>query len=137
MEKIIVLFTKGKTYSRSVVITDRLIDEFATLSEDHSAIHMDSAFARKKGFSNRVAHGNILCMCLSALVGVGLFTNDVMLVSQTIKYRKPCFPGDEIELTATIANISEAVGLVEFDLEFLRKQDNTKVATGVVQVKII
>lgn len=136
MGKINELFFTGKTFSRSIVITDRMINEFAELSGDYSAIHMDAAFAKEKGFDNRVAHGNILCMCFSALVGVGLLTNDVMLVSQTIKYRKPCFPGDEIELSASVASISDAVGLVELDLVFIRKRDMAKVANGAAQIKV-
>lgn len=120
-----------------IVITEQLIDAFAGLSGDYSDLHIHVDFARKKGFKDRVAHGNILGCGVSRLVGMQMGTADIMLVSQYIKYLKPCFPGDDIEIRATTSNISEAVALVEFDLAFVRKQDNVKVATGLLRVKIL
>lgn len=127
----------NKQFCQSVAITEQLIDAFAGLSGDYSDLHINANFSQKKGFKDRVAHGNILGCGVSRLVGMQMGTADIMLVSQNIKYLKPCFPGDDIEIRATTSNLSEAVGLVEFDLEFVRKQDNVKVASGSLQVRIL
>lgn len=127
----------NKTFCHTIAITGQLIDAFAAFSGDYSDLHMHADFARKNGFKDRVAHGNILGCGVSRLVGVEMGTTDIMLISQNIKYRSPCFPGDDIEVQATATNISEAVRLVEFDLKFIRKKDGVKVATGSLQVKIL
>jgi 3-hydroxybutyryl-CoA dehydratase len=127
----------GKSFRRVIMITDDLVDSFAALSGDQSPLHVDRSFAKEHGFRDRVAHGNILSLCLSSLVGTALGTPHVMLVSQAIKYRAPCFPGDQIELVASVDHISDAVGVVELSLVFTRLQDGLRVATGSLQVKTL
>lgn len=51
----------------SAQVTAELIDQFATVSGDRYALHMDAAFAAEKGFDDRVAHGLLVLSMVDGL----------------------------------------------------------------------
>ncbi|MBM3776036.1 MAG: acyl dehydratase, partial [Acidobacteria bacterium] len=62
----------GRTAEREIPVTADLIDRFVLLSGDNSAIHVDDAAARARGFRGRVAHGMLLGSLVSAVIGTEL-----------------------------------------------------------------
>ena len=129
-------FEIGKKIYRHLSVTGEIVDRFRDLSCDHNPIHIDDKYAKKKGFTGRVVYGNILGLMISSLVGMDLGYPDVILISQNLNFKEPIYIGDTIELCATISNRSEAVRVIELDLEF-RNSVGKKIATVKCQVKYL
>lgn len=51
----------------SATITGALIDQFAAVSGDRYALHMDRAYAQSLGYENRVAHGLLVLSVVDGL----------------------------------------------------------------------
>ena len=121
-------------YCAKIIITEELLKKFGEISGDYNPLHVNETFAKKRGFKDRVAYGNILGLLVSQLVGMHLWSQDVMLISQKINFKKPVYPGDVIELTGKIALKSAAVNIIELSLSFSSDAGDI-VASGKCQVR--
>lgn len=130
------IFKKDDLFTTKLAITDELVKEFEKISGDSSPLHTDSDYAKEKGFQGIVAHGNILNLMVSTLVGMRLGTPDVMLLTQQIRYRLPVYAGSEISLSGTVKLTSESTGIVELSLKF-RDQEDRLIADGKCQFKTL
>jgi len=133
-------FETGKKYYRELIVTEDIMSGFKNISGDNNPLHVDENYAKSRGFEGKVAYGNILGAMVSALVGMSLGTEEVMLVSQSLNFRKPVFIGDKINLCATVSNISEAAGIIELSMNFTvtrKNGKNEKAASGKCQVKCL
>ena len=119
----------GDEFERQLVVSDSLMDDFSKISGDFNPLHTNEKFAKKKGFSGRIAYGTILNLMVSSILGMDLNDDNVMLLSQRIEYKKPIFIGDTITATGTISAISVAVKVVEFKFQF-KNQNKALVAKG-------
>jgi 3-hydroxybutyryl-CoA dehydratase len=127
---------KGDIFQHTFKLSDRVYAGFIDLFQDTNPLHTQKSFARDKGFPDVVMHGNILNGFLSFFVGELLPTKDVLIVSQTINFRKPVFLNDSLSFTASIQEIHESVSLVDFKYMFTNEQ-SIKVATGTVLIKLL
>ncbi len=121
-------------------ITQDVFDAFQKLSQDLNPLHTDANFAKRMGFPDRVMYGNILNAFVSHFVGMVLPTQNVVILTQDIQFRKPVFMGDTILLKSEIQDTSEAVEIVNFKLKFYRTTNAEKsqlVASGHVQVGLL
>ncbi len=114
---------------------------FIALFNDRNPLHTDRDFARTKGFEFEVMHGNILGGFLSYFIGECLPTKDVIIHWQEMKFLKPVYLGDQLVLTAEIAEFHESVRAVMFKFTF-KKKDGTglgdiPVAKGKIQIGVI
>lgn len=107
----------GDKASFKVKITGTLINEFAGLIRDYSSLHGDENYAKKAGFNKRIAHGMLVGSFFSTLIGMYLPGEKSLIVSQEIKYLKPVFEGDELEIVGVVKNVSLATRLVEIDIK--------------------
>jgi 3-hydroxybutyryl-CoA dehydratase len=128
-------FKAGMIFKHAIKITDEVMREFADISGDYNKLHTDAEFCRNKGYKERVAYGNILGMLISALVGMKLPTENVMIISESIAFIKPVYVNDTVVLYAEAVNISPAVSIVDFSLSFTN-QDKAKVGQGKLQIKV-
>ena len=113
----------GDIFERQLIISEDLMKKFSNISGDLNPLHTNEKFAKNKGFPGRVAYGNILNLMLSALVGMDLNNDSVMLLSQRIDYKKPVFLNDKIIATGTISVISKAVRVVELSIRFVNQEE--------------
>jgi 3-hydroxybutyryl-CoA dehydratase len=84
------------------------VTAFANLSQDDNPIHVDDDYARQSIFKQRVVHGVLIVSMFSKIFGTIYPGNGGIYMSQTAKFVRPAFIGDE--LTARVT-------LVEFDDE--------------------
>lgn len=124
------------TFKTELAITENVLSVFGELSKDYNPLHTNKEFSAKKGFSDKVAYGNILSLMISKLVGMDLWSQDVMLVSQTVNYLQPVYVGDTILLSASVKYISESVNIVELKLSFTNQKGDV-CASGKCSVKVI
>jgi 3-hydroxybutyryl-CoA dehydratase len=73
------------------------IAAFADLSGDHNPVHLDEDFARATQFKGCIAHGMLSATYISGLLGTELPGPGAIYVGQTLSFRAPVRPGDEVE----------------------------------------
>ena len=108
-------------------ITEADLVNFAGLSGDYTALHMDEETARKGPFRGRIAHG-MLVQSIATGMGVqtGIFEGTIAaLVGMDIRWRQPVFPGDTIKLILIVdrldPNPSKRSGEVTLDCKVVNQ----------------
>lgn len=118
-----------QTFNLTLEMTDDVIDSFAKLSGDINPLHMSDEYARSLGYPSRIAHGGILALMVSTLVGMKLPSQDVMLLSSSLNFRSPVYVGTIIRLVGSVNSVSEATSTFEMSLRFVDSKEK-QIATG-------
>lgn len=124
----------GDEFSFEELITEKMIDSFAGVSGDYSSIHMDSDFARERGFERRVAHGVLLASLFSQLVGMHCPGENALLQSVNLKFSKPIHAGDRVRMKVVVDQISHAARSMILRASAEEILSGQAVATGKIQV---
>ena len=102
----------GQKFKFTKKITEKLLDDFATLSGDQNPLHMDESYAIKTPFKKRVCHGMLLASFFSRLIGMYLPGKNALYFSQSLNFKLPCFIGDEITVEGEIVDKSMATKIL-------------------------
>jgi 3-hydroxybutyryl-CoA dehydratase len=124
---------EGQQASFRTRIDRASVEAFAALTGDISPLHMDDEFAVGRGFDRRVVHGALLGGYVSRLVGVFLPGRNGLLQSMRLKFLKPTYVGDEIEVIGVVTQVSHAVSAMVADVAINRVVDGERLVTGQVQ----
>lgn len=89
-------------YTRTVSAQD--LDEFARISGDDNAIHLDEAFGARTRFGGRVAHG-ALSFGFMAAAQTGLTGAGMIWVDARVRFTAPVRIGDTVVTTVEIVEI--------------------------------
>jgi len=91
-------------WTASRTITEADIAAFAGVSGDFNPLHTNEVFAATTPMKTRIAHG-----MLAVAIATGLANQTrtmegttIALMSQTLNYKAPVFPGDTITLRLTV-----------------------------------
>ena len=98
-------------------ITVEDVNAFAALSGDVSPLHMSDDFAKKQGFTGRVAHGALIGARISALIGNQLPGQFGILQTFNLEFRNPLIPPETIVITGEVTNISEGTGQITLSVQ--------------------
>jgi len=101
---------KEKTVGRTITEADLV--NFAGLSGDFNAVHMDKEFAKNTFFGKRIAHGILVFAVASGLftqsrMNISIKENVLALMEINWKFLKPVFIGDTIHLEVEIMEKKE------------------------------
>lgn len=124
----------GRTFSFSATISAEDIDRYGEVSGDISPLHMDAAFARDRGFDSRVVHGTLLASYVSRMVGVHFPGRNALLHSIDLKFMKPVYAGDKINISAVVDRASSATRVVVLKVSVENTETGQAHARGKVQV---
>jgi 3-hydroxybutyryl-CoA dehydratase len=130
------MITKGQIFREIYDVDDRVYNGFISLFKDNNPLHTDVVYAKQKGFTTKVMHGNILNGFISHFIGECLPTREVMIYSQDIKYSRPVFLSDKLTLHAVVEDFHESVMTAEIKFHF-ENQDGIKVAKGKISIGLI
>lgn len=111
-----VLFREGQTRSMTASIGPNDLAQYVLASGDGAPMHTDGEFARAAGFAGVVVHGGYLVALVSRLVGMEFPGPKAVLERVDIAFRKPCYVPCEIQLAATVRQVSEAVATIVLDI---------------------
>ncbi len=100
------------------------IEQFADLSGDRNPLHMDGAYARERGFADRVAHGFLLGAKVSALIGMFLPGRRCLLVEENLNFPNPVYPGDEVTLSGEVVDTHTDLALVSIKIRGEKKDED-------------
>jgi 3-hydroxybutyryl-CoA dehydratase len=124
----------GQHAEFETVISDGDIDRFARLSGDESPLHIDKAFARALGYTDRVAHGAYLVALASRLVGMYLPGRNALLLGMQMSFVAPTLPGARVRVRGEIDQLSDSVRSVVLKLAIRDTADEALLARGKLTV---
>lgn len=105
----------GLTQSRKRVVTETMIEAFATLSGDRNPVHFDEDYAAGTVFGGVVAHGMLSASLLSGILGEELPGHGAIYLKQSLSFRAPVRPGDLVEAQVSVGAIDAETGRVTLD----------------------
>ena len=129
------MFEVGDTWSHEWVIDKKLYKDFLALSNDRNPMHVNSTYAKSKGFKDKIIHGNILSCFISFFIGELLPIKDIVIISQSIKFKNEMYINDNVKLNAVLSNYSISVNFAQIDFQFVKNE--IQVASGNVKIKIL
>ena len=104
---------EGLERSFTYQITAKDIDSFAEISGDYSTLHMDTAFARRRGFRDRLVHGAFVGALVSRLVGMMLPGRDAVVQTIQLKFHNPTYADYNLEVKGKVMVKSEALKMIQ------------------------
>lgn len=119
----------GQCHQTTHRITREMIERFAEATGDFNPIHLDEEFAKETLFGRPVAHGMLLAGILSGVLGTQFPGVGTIYVSQTLRFRRPVFIGDELTLTLRVVERMEGRNRLRIETSF-DNQDGETVLTG-------
>jgi 3-hydroxybutyryl-CoA dehydratase len=122
--------TIGQSCSFEVTVTGDDIDRFAALSGDLSPLHLDPAFARRRGFENRLAHGAYLAALASRLVGMSLPGRNALLLKTQMSFAAPAAVGTRVRVVGTVEQLSAAVQSAVVAVSIVDAESQAPLARG-------
>ena len=126
--------TVGQSCTFEAAVTAADVDRFAAVSGDLSPIHLDPDFARRRGFSDRLAHGAYLTALASRLVGMSLPGRNALLLKVQMSFAAPAVPGMRLMVTGSVEQLSAAVRSAVLDVRITDADRLTAVAHGKLTV---
>ncbi len=127
---------EGMTVSNDYRIDRTVYEPFLAAFADRSSIHVDDDYAQALGFQGRVMHGAILNGFLSHFIGMHFPGRRALLLSSDIRYSKPSYFGDAIQLQSTVSQKVESQRVLVLDVIFRNQTQGIVVARGRVQVAV-
>lgn len=126
---------QAATYARAVAAAD--VAAFADLSGDDHPQHVDEAWARGTRYGGRIAHGALLVAYMSAASTRwvrrwldGRTTQPTVSYGyDRIRFVKPVFPGDTVEVVHAVESVDAAAGKFVAAVT-VRNQDGAVVAAA-------
>ena len=121
----------GATTSFTKTITDQDVVDFARISGDDQAVHLDSEYAADTRFKRRIVHGTILIGLVSAVLGHAMagpgYT--VIFLGQSTRFKKPAYLGDEVTVECVVTKVRQDKPVVTLSCE-ATNQDGVVLMTG-------
>ena len=124
----------GERFLQRYTISEDVYQRFRDLFGDTSPLHVDDRVAVSCGFSRKLMHGAILNGFISNFVGMNFPGRRTLELGVEIKFVKPTYAGDVLELEATVKQRLESRRVVV--LHFVFRRHDAVVARGVVRVML-
>jgi 3-oxoacyl-[acyl-carrier protein] reductase len=128
-------FAVGTAASLTEVVTGDRIAATAQLTGDDNPIHVDADKARVFGQSQPIAHGVILLGLVSRLIGTRLPGPGSIWFDSQFEFLAPVYAGDEVRVTARVAQASPATRVIVLDVEATKSGD-AAVLRGRAKVRV-
>lgn len=129
-------FTIGQTEDISKTFTNEDVQQFAKLSLDTNPIHLDTEYAKKSIFENKIVHGFLYCSLISAVIGNKLPGSGAIYLHQELNFKIPVYLNEKVTASVKVFDIN-----IEKSILYLEticfKNDNEIVIEGKAVVKLI
>jgi 3-hydroxybutyryl-CoA dehydratase len=94
----------GDRCERVFHVSDETIEHFGAASEDRNPVHFDDEYAAGTLFKGRIAHGILTASFISAVIGTELPGPGSIYLGQTLKFRAPVRPGDDVRVVVEVTD---------------------------------
>ena len=109
---------------------------FSEFSLDSNPIHFDENYAARTNFKKCIVQGPMVSSLIGGVLGSKLPGNGTIYLSQTTKFLKPVFIGDEITANVEVVSVREDKPIVKLRT-WVVNQNNECVLDGEAVVLII
>lgn len=109
-------------------VTEEDVKLFADISGDHNPLHLDSEFASKTMFKQRIVHGMLTASLISA--ALASMPGTIILLNFSLSFEKPVYIGDDLTAKVTVKKIENSK--IYLDAEVTRGND--RVVSGTVKI---
>ncbi|KAL1132215.1 hypothetical protein AAG570_010172 [Ranatra chinensis] len=113
----------GATESLERTITKDDVEAFARLTGDTNTVHFESS----DDGAPPIVHGALLNGIVSSVIGTKLPGEGTIVLSQNIRFPKPCFVGDTIVVNIEITKVRK---IISCTYKVVTKRDDSVVMDG-------
>jgi 3-hydroxybutyryl-CoA dehydratase len=106
---------EGMTETYTRVISDNDLHLFADCTGDYNPVHFDDAYAAGTRFKGRICHGMLVASLISTALGTKMPGPGTVYVSQSLRFKAPVRPGDEVVARVTVTKLIPEKRFVEFE----------------------
>lgn len=125
----------GLSHNFEIIITKKLIEDFAKISGDFNPLHMDEQYAKKSKFGRRICHGMLLSSFFSKLIGMYLPGKNALYFSQNLNFMEPCFMDDKIFVGGEVIDKSESTRMIKIKTT-IKNEEEKLLIEGIAQVLV-
>lgn len=122
-------FAIGRTSTLRRTVTAEAIAAFARVSTDTNPAHLDADFAATTRFEKPIAHGMLAASYVSAMLGTQFPGPGTIYMGQTLKFVKPVFIGDTLDVVVTVTGFRSEKAILTMDTT-VTNQHGQNVLTG-------
>lgn len=125
----------GLSHGFDAVVTNEMMLGFLAQTGDVNPLHVDTDYARSRGFEDRVVYGLLTSSFYSTLIGVYLPGRNALLQGLNITYNKPAYVGRELRVWGEIKFMTEAYRRLEISARISAGDDQlskAKILVGVL-----
>ena len=126
----------GQQESFTVTVTEDMMAKFRAITGDINPLHVSDDFATEKGFPQRVAYGMLTASLISTLGGVYLPGKYCLIQGVEVRFAKPVFIGDVLEVTGEAVKVDRDLRYLEIKVT-IRNQRNEKVLRGLLKAGVM
>ena len=126
----------GMKESFTVTVTEEMMQKFFEITSDENPLHVNENFARDRGFDNKVVYGMLTASMISTLGGCSLPGKYCLIQGVEIKFAKPVFVGDTLEVSGEITKVDPDLKYLEIKIT-VKNQRNEKVLRGSLKAGVM
>ncbi|MBI4286904.1 MAG: MaoC family dehydratase [Chloroflexi bacterium] len=127
------LLSIGQEYESKTTITQEMIEDFARATGDNNPIHLNEEYAKGTIFKSRVAHGMLQAGIISGVLGTRFPGVGTIYLSQTLKFLKPVFIGDQLTIRLKVLELIKEKNRARLETVCINQKGET-VVTGEAMV---
>ena len=126
----------GMKESFTVTVTEEMMQKFFEITSDENPLHVNEDFARERGFDNKVVYGMLTASMISTLGGCYLPGKYCLIQGVEIKFAKPVFVGDTLEISGEISKVDYDLRYLEIKVQ-MKNLRGDKVLRGVLKAGVM
>jgi len=126
----------GMEASFERTVTQEMQDEFCRITGDENPLHLSDEFAVSKGYEKRVVYGLLSSSFYSALAGMYLPGERSLVHSIEIKFQKPVYIGDRLEIAGKVIEKNDTYRLIKVKA-YMKNALGEKVSKALIQVGVL
>lgn len=111
----------SSSFTHNIIVTEKLIDNFVSISGDNSEVHINKCYALGKGFNDRVMHGVINLCFISKVIGTQIPGDSALLLEISAKFRNPVYPGNNLEVNTIVSQKHESINCISLKSKIFNK----------------
>lgn len=123
----------GHEESFSVSVTEKMMDDFKSITGDINPLHNDNEFAVKTGHPGRVVYGLLTASFMSTLAGVYLPGRYSLIHTVETEFVKPVYIGDILKVNGKVVQKDENFKVIWLKV-VITNQHEKKVCRGKMRI---
>lgn len=96
----------GQLYVKNFVVSEKMGEEFAKISQDYNPIHLNGDAAAQTRFGRKIVHGMLIGSYFSGIIGNEFPGAGSVYISQEIIFKSPVYYDTDIEIKIEVTEIN-------------------------------